>query len=324
MTGTQRITFKEQIITDNMSIRRIVSFLPSATELIYELKAEDLLYGVTHECKYPENATTKPLVISSVIDSDELSSKEIDTKICQLLREEKEIFTLHEKNILEACPDLIISQETCEACAAHNNQVNKAIQILQRKPIIYSMNPHNLQEIVESVNEIGKIIEKENEAKRITESLEKRMKIIKKTIPKTTPKILAVEWIEPFFSAGHWIPEMIKDAGGENLISDVGEHSRKISIKEIAESDPDIIIMMPCGFDTSRTILEYNKILRNDKLWNELRAVKNKKVFAVDANSYFSKPSIRTITGLEILAKIIQPENFMDLNIPKNSFLQIK
>src|SRR3989344_2373388 len=255
------MTFKEQIQTQNMSIKRIVSFLPSATELLYEFGAEDMLYGVTHECKYPENA----------------------------------------KNILEANPDLIISQETCEACAAHTNQVNKAIQILQKKPIIYSMDPHNLQEIIESVNKIGEIIGKENEAKKITESLQQRIKHIKKFTPKTKLKVLAIEWIEPFFTAGHWIPEMIKDAGGENMISVIGEHSRKLSIAEIIESEPDIIIMMPCGFDTFRTISEYNKTLKDNESWNMLKAVKNKKIFAVDANSYFSKPSIRTITGLEIL-----------------------
>ena len=307
-----------------MSIKRIVSFLPSATELLYEFGVEDMLYGVTHECKYPENAKTKPRVISSVINSDELSSKEIDTKTCQLLNEGKEIFTLHEKNILKANPDLIIAQETCEACAAHINQVNKAIQILQKKPMIHSMNPHNLQEIIESVNKIGKIIEKEVKAEKITESLKKRIRHVKNCKQETKLKVLAIEWIDPFFTAGHWVPEMIKEAGGENMISKIGEHSRKLSIAEITKSDPDIIIMMPCGFDTLRTISEYDKILKDDKSWNMLRAVKNKKVFAVDANSYFSKPSIRTITGLEILAKIIQPESFLNLTVPENSFLHIK
>jgi len=318
------MTFKEQIQIQNMPIKRIVSFLPSATELLYEFGAEDMLYGVTHECKYPENAKTKPCVISSIINSDELSSKEIDTKTCQLLNEGKEIFTLYEKNILEANPDLIISQEICETCAAHTNQVNKVIQILQKKPTIYLMDPHNLQEIIESVNKMGEIIERENEAKKIIESLQQRIKYVKNFTPKTKLKILAIEWIEPFFTAGHWIPEMIKEAGGENMISAIGEHSRKLSIAEIIESEPDIIIMMPCGFDTFRTISEYDNTLRNNKLWNTLKAVKNKKIFAVDANSYFSKPSIRTITGLEILAKIIQPENFLNLNVPENSFLQIK
>ncbi|CAD6515117.1 Periplasmic binding protein (fragment) [metagenome] len=125
--------FKEQFSTLNMSVKRIVSLLPSATELLYELGVEDLLYGVTHECKYPEGAKTKSHVISSVIDPDSLSSKEIDTKTCQLLSEGKEIFTLNEKNMIEANPDLIISQDTCEACAAHNNHVTQTIKMLQKK-----------------------------------------------------------------------------------------------------------------------------------------------------------------------------------------------
>lgn len=306
-----------------MSVKRIVSFLPSATELLYELEADDILFGVTHECKYPENAKTKLQVINSVINS-ELSSNEIDTKTCQLLSEGKEIFVLNEKNMIEANPDLIITQETCEACAAHNNQVNKAIQILQNTPMIHSMNPHNLDEIVKSVNEIGRVIKKENNAMKITESLTSRIEYIKKHTPTTKQKVLALEWIEPFFTSGHWIPGMINDAGGENMISKDGERSRKIDIDEITKSDPDIIIMMPCGFDTYRTISEYNKTLKNNKSWNSLRAIRNGKVFAVDANSYFSKPSIRTIIGLEILAKIIQPNTFLNLNVPENSFLQIK
>ena len=317
------MTFKEQTQIQNMTIKRIVSFLPSATELLYEFGAEDMLYGVTHECKYPEDAKTKPRVINSVINSEELSSKEIDTKTCQLLNEGKEIFTLHEKNMLEANPDLIISQETCEACAAHTNQINKAIQILQKKPIIHSVDPHNLQEIIDSVNKMGELIEKESKAEKITASLKQRVEYVKKIVPKKKLKVLAIEWIEPFFTAGHWIPEMIETAGGENMISRIGEHSRKLSITEIIESDPDIIIMMPCGFDTFRTVSEYDK-LKYDESWNILRAVKNKNVFAVDANSYFSKPSIRTITGLEILGKIIQPESFSSLNVPENSFLQIR
>ena len=226
--------------------------------------------------------------------------------------------------MLEANPDLIISQETCEACAAHTNQINKAIQILQKKPIIHSIDPHNLQEIIDSVNKMGKLIEKESKAEKIIVSLKQRVEYVKKIVPKKKLKVLAIEWIEPFFTAGHWIPEMIETAGGENMISRIGENSRKLSVTEIIESDPDIIIMMPCGFDSFRTVSEYDKTLKHDESWNMLRAVKNKNVFAVDANSYFSKPSIRTITGLEILGKIIQPESFSSLNVPENSFLQIR
>jgi len=306
-----------------MSIKRIVSFLPSATELLYELGVQDNLYGVTHECKYPSDAASKPQVIYSVINSDKLTSKEIDTMTCQLINDGKDIFVLNEKNLKEASPDLIISQETCEVCAAYTDQVNKAVKILQKKPILHSIDPHNLQEIINSVIELGKILGKETKAKEIIDSLEKRIQNVKKFQNNKRPRVLAIEWIEPFFTAGHWVPEMIQIAGGINMISKIGEHSRRLDFKEVAESDPDIIIMMPCGFDTKRTILEYNNILKENKKWNSLKAVKNNQIFAVDANSFFSKPSIRTIEGLEILAKIIHPGKFEDLRVSEESFSHI-
>jgi len=163
--------------------------------------------------------------------------------------------------------------------------------------MIHLMDPHNLEEIVKSVNEIGKVIEKEKNAIKITEAFKNRIDQIRKHKPMVKPKVLALEWIEPFFTAGHWIPEMVNDAGGENLISKEGEHSRKIGIDEIIRSDPDIIVMMPCGFDTFRTISEYNRILKTNKSWNSLRAVKNRKVFAVDANSISVNQVLEQLQG---------------------------
>jgi iron complex transport system substrate-binding protein len=306
-----------------MTVNRIVSFLPSATELLYEFGVEEKLFGVTHECKYPENAKSKPQVISSVINSDELTSNEINTITCTLLRDGKNIFELHKKNLLNANPDLIISQETCEVCAAYTTEVKTALEILPKKPELYSMDPHNLNEIIQSVTKLGKILQKEKKALEIVHYLRQRIENIQNLKNNKMPTVLAIEWIEPFFTAGHWIPEMIEFAGGINLISKTGEHSRRMDLLEVKNSDPDIIILMPCGFDTVRTVSEYDVILRNNPAWNSLNAVKNNQVFAVDANSFFSKPSIRTIDGLEILAKIIQPDKFKDLTVSVGSFSNI-
>ncbi len=303
-----------------MGGQRIVSFLPSGTELLYELGVGDRLFGVTHECLYPDNAKSKPRIISSVFDSSKMNSKEIDEITTQLLKDGKEIFVLDEQNLKDAKPDLIISQNTCEVCAAHTNQVNKAVQILENKPELLSMDPHNLQEILNSVTELAKIIQKEEKGIQLRESLQKRIDYLKEQNHDSKPNVLALEWIEPFFTAGHWVPEMIQIAGGSSTVSKTGEHSRRLDFQEAVGADPDIIIFMPCGFDTDRTISEYQKFLKSNERWNQMRAVKNDKVFAVDANSYFSKPSIRTITGTEILAKIIHPENFRDLNVPQNSY----
>ena len=306
-----------------MVIDRIVSFLPSATELLYEFGVEDKLFGVTHECKYPDSAKLKPQVISSVINSDELTSNEINTMTCTLLRDGKDIFQLNEKNLKDANPDLIISQETCEVCAAYTTQVKNALEILPKKPELYSMDPHNLNEIIQSVIKLGNILQQDQKALEIVNGLEKRIQNIKNSKNNILPKVLAIEWIEPFFTAGHWIPEMIELAGGINLISKTGEHSRRMDMIEVKNSDPNIIILMPCGFDTARTVSEYNSILKNNPAWNSLNAVKNNQVFAVDANSFFSKPSIRTVEGLEILAKIIQPDKFNDLIVSSGSFFNI-
>ncbi|MDX1441750.1 MAG: cobalamin-binding protein [Nitrosopumilaceae archaeon] len=303
-------------------MQRIVSFLPSATELVYELGLGDTLFGVTHECEFPEDAKRKPRVIDTIIDSKNLSSGEIDKTTCKLLNEGKDIFILNEKNLRDAKPDVIISQETCEVCAAHTNQVSRAVQILHKKPSVYSMDPHNMKEILTTVIEIGKVLGKEKKAKEIHEKLRDRITNISTNLPERKPKVLAIEWLDPFFTAGHWVPEMIDLAGGVNLLSQKGEHSRRMTIYEIQKADPEIIILMPCGFDVKRTAKEYNELLKKNQNWSNLQAVKNGKIFAVDANSYFSKPSIRTITGLEILAKIIHKESFENLKIPKNSFVK--
>ena len=306
-----------------MSTVRIVSFLPSATELVYELDAGDNLVGVTHECLYPEQARTKLRIISSVFDPENMTSKQIDDKISEFVRERKDIFTVNEENLKRANPDLIIAQGTCAVCSAYTNEVNKALEILQQRPQVEVLDPHNIDDILESVRIIARKIGKEEKGEKILETLKSRIDFIKSKNLKTKPRVLCIEWIEPFFTSGHWIPQMVEIAGGTNCISIVGEHSRKMTLDEVEDTDPDIIVIMPCGFDTKRTVSECVTTLQSNPRWKNIRAVKNNQVFAVDANSYFSKPSIRTITGIEILARIIHPEEFSNMRLPENSFKRI-
>jgi len=306
-----------------MEPQRIVTFLPSATELIYSLGADDKLFGVTHECNYPSGAKTKPQVISSVFDPASMSSKQIDDKICQLMTDGKEIYNLNRENLLNAKPDLIISQNICEVCSAHTEHVKIAVDMLEKKPEVYTMDPHGVDEILVSIRDISKMIGKEKEGNDLVDSLSKRLRFVKSKTFEERPKVVAIEWVDPFFTSGHWIPEMIESAGGENLISTEKMPSRKMKLEEIQEVNPDIIVMMPCGFDVKRTISEYNSVLAENPDWNELKAVKENNVYAVDANSYFSKPSLRTITGIEVLAKIIHPDVFGDLQLPGDSFTKI-
>ena len=306
-----------------MEPERIVTFLPSATELIYSLGAEDRLFGVTHECNYPSDAKTKPRIITSSFDPVSMSSKQIDDKICQLMTERKEIYNLNEENLLNAKPDLIISQDICEVCSAHTDHVKRAVDILEKKPDVYTMNPHDIDEILKSIEEISKKIDKEKEGANLVDSLRKRVRFVKDQAFEKIPRVAAIEWIDPFFTSGHWVPEMIEIAGGKNLISSEKMPSRKMQLEEIRDADPDVIVIMPCGFDVKRTIDEYNKTLAENKEWNNLRVVKENNVYAVDANSYFSKPSLRTVTGIEILASIFHPEIFKGLEIPENSYMKI-
>ena len=306
-----------------MEPQRIVTFLPSATELIYSLGADDKLFGVTHECNYPSDAKTKPRVINSVFDPASMSSKQIDDKICQLMTDGKEIYNLNKENLLHAKPDLIISQNICEVCSAHTEHVKLAVEMLEKKPEVYTMDPHDVDEILVSIVDISKIIGKEKEGNELVDLLSKRLEFVKSKTFEERPKVVAIEWMDPFFTSGHWIPEMIEIAGGKNLISSEKMPSRKMKLEEIKDANPDIIVIMPCGFDIKRTIAEYNNILANNSDWNELKAVKENNVYAVDANSYFSKPSLRTITGIEVLASIIHQDIFCDLQLPENSFAKI-
>ena len=306
-----------------MKVKRIVSFLPSATELIYELGAQERLFGVTHECNYPSDALNKPRVIESVFEPEKMSSQEIDDKICELSERGEEIYKLITENVSNAKPDLIISQEICEVCSAYTNQVKNAMDILEEKPEIYSMSPHNIQEILKCVKDIAEKIDEVERGKEIVNSLNIRINKIKKVPISNRPKVLGIEWIKPFFTAGHWVPEMIEYSGGINMITKIGEHSRKMDITEIENADPDVLILMPCGFNVQRTVSEYEKYLKDNSRWNKLRAVREKRVFAVDANSFFSKPSIRVVTGIEVLAKILHSEIFTGFEVPTNSFLKI-
>ena len=185
------------------------------------------------------------------------------------------------------------------------------------------MDPHNIDEILISIKDISKMIGKEKEGNELINSLLKRLQFVKSKMYEERPKVVAIEWVDPFFTSGHWIPEMIETAGGEKLISVEKMPSRKMKLEEIKEANPDIIVMLPCGFDVKRTISEYNNVLAENPDWNELKAVKENNVYAVDANSYFSKPSLRTITGIEILAQIIHPDIFGSLQLPEGSFTKI-
>lgn len=307
--------------------KKIVSFLPSATEILYEIGASSQIVGVTHECKYPEDAKLKPRVINSVFDASVMSSKDIDQKIVELYSNGKDIYIVNDQILRDLKPDLIVAQGICEVCSPFKSEIKRAISILGYSPEIIILDPHTINDILNNINEIAKQVDKIERGRKLVDSLNKKIISIREVISKKNVRkssgILCLEWIEPFFTAGHWVPEMIEIAGGVNYLSKTGEKSRRSTIEEIKKFDPDKIILMPCGFDIDRTIKEYERTIKNNSSWNSLRAIKEKELYIVDAGSYFSKPGPRTFVGIEVLAKIINPNEFNHIRVPLKSFIKL-
>ena len=302
---------------------RIVSFLPSATEIIYMLGSQDLLFGVTHQCICPIEAKGKPQIVSSVFDSESMASFQIEEKIQELSRLQNDLFIINFDLLKEIQPDLIISQALCDVCSPHNKELNKTMKFLDNKPQTLVLDPHTVEEIIESIMIIAKALGKEEDGSRIRDSLYRRIEKISNATKYKKPKVVCLEWIDPIYICGHWVPQMVRIAGAINGISKVGERSSKIDFSQITQFDPDIIILLPCGFDLRKVFQEYGPLQKNNQ-WQSLRAVQNGMVFAVDALSYFSRPGPSIITGIEILAKIINPESFPQLMVPSNSYNRMK
>ena len=302
---------------------RIVSFLPSATEIIYMLGSQDLLFGVTHQCICPIEAKGKPQIVSSVFDSESMASFQIEEKIQELSRLQNDLFIINFDLLKEIQPDLIISQALCDVCSPHNKELNKTMKFLDNKPQTLVLDPHTVEEIIESIMIIAKALGKEEDGSRIRDSLYRRIEKISNATKYKKPKVVCLEWIDPIYICGHWVPQMVGIAGAINGISKVGERSSKIDFSQITQFDPDIIILLPCGFDLRKVFQEYGPLQKNNQ-WQSLRAVQDGMVFAVDALSYFSRPGPSIITGIEILAKIINPESFPQLMVPSNSYNRMK
>ena len=287
------------------------------------LGSQDLLFGVTHQCICPIEAKGKPQIVSSVFDSESMASFQIEEKIQELSRLQNDLFIINFDLLKEIQPDLIISQALCDVCSPHNKELNKTMKFLDNKPQTLVLDPHTVEEIIESIMIIAKALGKEEDGSRIRDSLYRRIEKISNATKYKKPKVVCLEWIDPIYICGHWVPQMVGIAGAINGISKVGERSSKIDFSQITQFDPDIIILLPCGFDLRKVFQEYGSLQKNNQ-WQSLRAVQNGMVFAVDALSYFSRPGPSIITGIEILAKIINPESFPQLMVPSNSYNRMK
>jgi iron complex transport system substrate-binding protein len=296
---------------------RIASLLPSATEIVHFVDAGDALVGVTHECDYPPGVENLPRLTGTSIDQHSMTSAEIDAAVGERLTDSDSIYSLDAKLLEELNPDLILTQGLCDVCAVSSNVVEQATAALPQTPRVLSMNPTTLNEVLDVTVEVGDALGRGSEARAKTASLSERLAHVEEAVVGLSrPRVGCIEWLDPPFSAGHWVPGMVRLAGGEDLFARAGEPSGRLSWEEIFGAAPEVLVLMPCGFDAVRAAGEA-RALPGLPGWEDLPAVENGRVWAVDANSYYSRPAPRLVEGVEILARILHPQVFPEAPEPK-------
>jgi iron complex transport system substrate-binding protein len=303
---------------------RICSFLPSTTEIVYALGLGDNLVGVTHECDYPPEVRDKSKVIMSFINPDELSSREIDDLIVKNRNQGKSTYLIDIEALKEANPDIILTQGLCEVCAVSGNEVIESVKAVGLTPEVISLEPNTIEEILDTILIVGYATKTKDRADELVEKLKSRIDKVKSLFSgeRDRPRVFCMEWLDPPYAAGHWIPEMVELAGAINGIGKPGEPSLKVSWDDILNFAPQIIVVMPCGFNIEDTLKEIDVVTSN-KYWNQLPASRKGHAYLVDANSYFSRSGPRIVDGLEILARIIHPEA-CEFELPNNSVLNLR
>jgi iron complex transport system substrate-binding protein len=283
---------------------RIVSLVPNATEILFALGAGPYVVGVSHECDFPPEARRLPHLTGSAL-APGLGAVEVDRAVADQLASGRSLYTLDEARIAALQPDLIFTQELCPVCAVSTEQVEGALAPLPRCPHVVSLDPRRLADVFADIREVGRITGREPAAGELISNLEERLAAVRHAVAgRPRPRVAALEWLEPPFAAGHWVPEMLQAAGAEDVLARPGDTSRRATWEEIAQADPDWIIAMPCGFDEAAARAALAPLAPRPE-WRALRAVRLGRVAAVDANGCFSRPGLRLVDGIERLAAIL-------------------
>ncbi len=290
---------------------RIASLLPSSTEIICALGLEENLVGITHECDFPSAITHLPHLTASRISHETMSSREIDHAVRSQLDGHGSIYDLNTDLLQELKPDIILTQELCDVCAVSYKTVKKAAKMYVADAQVVSLEPNTIEDVFENIRTIGELCGVSEKAEELIEGLESRLERIREKTRdiEDRPGVFMLEWLEPAFSPGHWVPEQVEIAGGNCLLGNAGERSVTTTYQSIFESKPDVMVLIPCGYYTEDIIRQ----IKNTEFpanWREIPAVKNGNVWALDATSYFSRPAPRIVDGAEILAKIFHAEIF--------------
>lgn len=304
---------------------RIASLLPSATEIVCALGLEDSLVGVTHECDYPLSVATKPKLTASRLSHETMTSREIDDAVRAELRHKQStalgasgehddhasLYTLDDKLLHELKPDLILTQELCDVCAVNFKTVSHAARVFETEIPIVSLEPTTITDILDTIRTVGKLARADAEAESVVQDLAIRIDNLAAKLADVPhrPRVLMLEWLEPPFAPGHWVPEQVALAGGDPSFGAAGAPSARTTPEAIMAYAPEVIVLVPCGYDTNQ-ILHALESAQLPAGWSELPAVQNGQVWAANATAYFSRPGPRVVQGAEILAQVLHPELF--------------
>jgi iron complex transport system substrate-binding protein len=278
---------------------RVVSFLPAGTEIAFAIGAGPSVVGRSHECDYPPEVRSLPVVSRPALRLDQLSHDEIDAAVAEQLRNSGTLYEVDEALLRQLAPDVILTQDLCQVCAPSGNELTRAVAELPSKPAVVWLTPRNVEQIHENVLAVGRVTGRQVEAERLVIETRARLRAVHEHVAHRRPRrVVFLEWVEPFFSAGHWVPEMISMAGGEDPLGRGGEDSRRITFDEIKHARPELIVVAPCGYGLERS----------RELALTLSPAGGAAVWAVDANAYFARPGPRLAEGVELLARIFHCE----------------
>ena len=280
---------------------RIVSLLPSATEIVCALGLEDDLVAVTHECDYPASVRSKPVVTSSVLQG-ERASGEIDRHIRRMVHEGSSIYALDGQRLASLQPDLVLTQELCEVCAVSYPIVERAARRLGATTQIVSLEPESLDDVYQNIRTVGELTNQAGRASGLIDQLAARVRLVRECVGQLPPRrTVCLEWVDPLYNCGHWTPGLVQLAGGEELLGTPGGRARGIDPGDLVSAQPEVIVVMACGFGLERSLQEVARV-------DQFATTNGAELWVVDGNAFFSRPGPRLVDSVEILAGILHPQ----------------
>ena len=283
---------------------RIASLLPSATEIVFALGLGEELVAVTHECDYPPAARGKSAVTKNLL-ADGLSSAQIDQAVLESTTGVTSVYELDVDALVALEPDLIITQDLCRVCAVPRSSVDEAADRLGGAARVLSLDPATLDDVMQNIVDVGAAACRDDPALELVASLQERIATIRRTVAgRPAPQVACIEWFDPVFCAGHWVPEQVRIAGGVEVLGCEGEPSQVVEWEAVLAVRPDVVVLMPCGYNAAETAERIGELSCRPG-WDELPAVVSGRVFAVDASAYFSRPGLRLVDGVELLGAIL-------------------